>query len=377
MHVIPAFQPAVRYGGPVYSVAGLCHGLQANGIEVRVLTTDSAGPDERLDVETGRETEWQEIPVRYCRRDYPESVSFALLRALPEALRWADVVHLTGVYNFPTFPTLALCQIMDKPLVWSPRGALQRWGGSRRVMAKRVWNRLAILAGGGRAVFHATAEAERLESGPAFASCQWRIVPNGVTVLPARPRIADREAFRILSIGRLDPKKGIEILLDAFRLLRDRHPAADIRLAIAGAGEPSYVSHLRSYSAGLGLDGVAKFHGFVDGTRKSDLFAESDVAVFPSHTENFGMVVAEALAHSVPVIVSPNMPWQDVESRGCGLCVNNDPSTVASALERIMTMDLPAMGAAGRSWMERDFSWAGRARAMAVVYQELLSGARR
>ena len=89
------------------------------------------------------------------------------LRLLPEV--WcAEVVHLTGVYSFPTIPTLIAAAMLRKPLVWSPRGALQRWAGSRRVAAKRLWEMACIPLAGRRTVLHVTSEQERMESQRSF-----------------------------------------------------------------------------------------------------------------------------------------------------------------------------------------------------------------
>ena len=68
------------------------------------------------------------------------SVSPTLMRLLPSYIQWADVVHLTGVYNFPTFPTIWRTRSLRRPLIWSPRGALQRWKGSSRIGAKKIWD---------------------------------------------------------------------------------------------------------------------------------------------------------------------------------------------------------------------------------------------
>jgi glycosyltransferase involved in cell wall biosynthesis len=110
----------------------------------------------------------------------------------------------------------------------------------------------------------------------------------------------------------------------------------------------------------------------VRGQAKADLFAASDLAVFPSHTENFAMVVAEALAHGIPVIASKGTPWSGVEAHGCGLWVENDPATLAAAIARIRCMPLGEMGERGRRWMEEEFAWETVAREMLRLYGKLL-----
>ena len=122
----------------------------------------------------------------------------------------------------------------------------------------------------------------------------------------------------------------------------------------------------------LGLRERVSFVGEVRGQAKTDLFAASDLAVFPSHTENFAMVVAEAMAHGVPVVASKGTPWAGVEAHGCGLWVENDPATLAAAIERMSRMPLAEMGQRGRRWMEEEFAWETVAREMLRLYGKLV-----
>src|SRR5690242_6074311 len=130
LHVAPSFYPALTYGGPIHSVHFLCEALAHNGCELKVLTTNADGLSRVLSVPANREIRMDSgFTVRYCQRNFRHSVSAAFVRALPEHVRWADVVHLTAIYSFPVIPTLLAARTLHKPLVWSPRGALQRWQG--------------------------------------------------------------------------------------------------------------------------------------------------------------------------------------------------------------------------------------------------------
>lgn len=374
VHIVPSFRPAYRYGGTTESVYELCRHLAAIGIEVRVLTTDANGPDAVLDVDTEEEIRLADgFGVRYCRRTLPESVSVAMLRALPECVRWADLVHLHAVYSFPTIPTLLVCRLAGKPLVWSPHGALQRWAGSTRVMLKRVWERVCRLVAPASLILHVTSEAEARESAPRFPGAQVAVVPSGVTIPGEIEREAPCGALRLLYLGRLHPKKGVENLLGALRHLESEAGPA-CTLTIAGGGEPAYTASLLGLVRQLGLSDRVEMVGEVYGEAKARLFARSDVVVVPSYTENFAMVVAEALAHGVPVIASRGTPWARLEEVGAGLWVDNDPESLAAAILRMSRLPVREMGERGRIWMLREFSWEGRAREMAALYTRLLTG---
>ena len=96
-----------------------------------------------LDAEKDKEVPFEEgFRVRYCHRRLRHSVSAELVRLLAQYIRWADIVHLTGVYNFPTFPTLFYCRVLKKPVVSPPRGGLQYWEGSSRRTLKAIWESL-------------------------------------------------------------------------------------------------------------------------------------------------------------------------------------------------------------------------------------------
>ena len=368
LHVVPSFLPAYSYGGPIRSTFELCRNVVELGCEVRVLTTDADGLDRVLDVDKNKEVQLPEgFRVRYCPRRQRHSVSPTLMRLLPTYMRWADVVHLTGVYNFPTFPTIFWGRLLHKPLIWSPRGALQRWEGSSRIGIKGIWDFLWYhTADRVELTMHVTSEQESRETLARFPKLCMATIPNGVDVPDDLNRIERNEELRLLFIGRLDPKKGIEALLKACTLVDSAPPW---RLAIAGWGAPEYVSQLKEQIQALGLSGQVEMLGAVLSNEKKELFERSDVALVPSYTENFAIVVAEALAHGVPVIASKGTPWSRLEEMRCGLWVNNDPESFADAIRSISTMPLPDMGRRGREWMQSEFSWRSVTNQMLALYQ--------
>jgi len=372
LHVTPYYAPAWCYGGIVEAVFQLTRHLAGAGACIRVLTTDAEGEHRRLPPQSRAQYSGTPgVEAIYCPRRAAKSVAPAMLARLPAMVRWADIVHLHAVYSFPTFPTLAYARMLDRPVVWTPRGALQRWKGSRRVALKSLWEKISEGIAPRRLALHLTSEDEARECADRFPSAARIIVPNGVEIPERAARLESVDKIRIGFIGRLDPKKGIENLLDACVLLAERQSLA-FSLAIAGSGAPAYERKLSERVAALSARIDILMSGEVRGDAKERWFASRDVVVVPSYTENFANVIAEALAREAPVIASHGTPWAELETHGCGLWVANDAASIAAALERIAVMPRAAMGARGRAWMIDQFSWERCARDMMRCYDDLL-----
>src|ERR1700730_7487909 len=265
-------------------------------------------------------------------------------------------------------PPFFWARLLKKPLIWSPRGALQRWEGSSRIGPKAVWDFLWYhTADRVELTMHVTSEQESSETLARFRKLRMAMIPNGVDAPVDLNRVERNGTLRMLFIGRLDPKKGIEALLKACSLVDTAPPW---RLAIAGWGPPDYVSQLKDQIHALGLSGRVAMLGPVLSDAKKGLFECSDVALVPSYTENFAIVAAEALAHGVPVIASKGTPWSRLEEMRCGLWVDNDPESLADAIRSISTMPLPDMGRRGREWMQNEFSWRSVTNQMLALYDQ-------
>ena len=374
LHVSPSFYPATYWGGPLYSAHQLCDSLsQTQEIVLRVLTTDSNGvsKEDRIPVDSFPTKGEHGYEIYYCRRDWGASFSTRLLRELPRMVRWADVVHLTAVYSAATIPTLILCKVLRKPVVWSPRGSLQRWEGSSRPRLKRLWEFTCnYLCDRERVTLHFTSDKEMAESAGKIQRASVVVIPNGVDSVeqPKHYSSEKSKSLQLLYLGRLDRIKGIENLLTAMK-----EADGPVTLSICGKGNNGYAHSLKALADKLGLAEQVRFEGHVTGQEKIKCFERSDVFVMPSHNESFGLSAAEALSHGLPVIVSKGTPWSEVEREGCGLWVDNNPQSLAQAINRIRQMPLQEMGSRGREWMAREFSWNVVAGKMFKVYEGLAS----
>jgi glycosyltransferase involved in cell wall biosynthesis len=359
LHVTPAFFPATHYGGPIFSTHALANALaHRTDIILRVLTTDAAGPVSTVDAQINPVVFPAGYEVYYAARIGRGTFSFELFCNLWKMVRWSDVIQLTGVYSSPTIPTLLFARLLKKPVVWSPRGSLlatEQWRAAPRRHFKWVWERVCRLVMPRKTILHVTSEAEKVASLKRLSHSYAAIVTNGAMVpdvLPAKIWRPNNE-LRLMFIGRLHPVKGIDNLLEALRSLDN------VTLDIYGEGELSYVAKLRE--AASAIPNRISFHGHVDGAEKTVAFFNADICVLPSYSENFGVSVAEALAHGVPVIASTGTPWQSVETHGCGLFVSNSAECLAAAIQKMQLADLQGAGERGREFMKQQFSWTKKA----------------
>lgn len=365
LHIVPTFYPATYWGGPIWSTKAICDGIAAlPDVELRVLTSDAAGPaiSDRVTPAT------LPYPVHYARRVAGHCIAPDLLARLPRAIHWADLVHVTGTYNMPTLPAFVLARVLGKPLVWSPRGALQAtedWAESPHLHIKHGFEYLANILRPRDTVLHVTAAQEARQSVRRLQRIARAVIPNAVDIpvdLPRRQR--DGSDCRLMFLSRLHPKKGLEALFDAMTRLPSR-----FTLDIYGTGDATYQRMLQ-LRANLS-NGRIRMHGHVEGRAKAAAFAEADLFVLPSHSENFGIVVAEALAHRVPVLTTQRTPWQDVERHGCGRCIDLPHSDLAAEIAALAEHDLLQMGVRGRAWVRRDFSTAAMVAAFEGLYRDL------
>ena len=285
------------------------------------------------------------------------------------------VVDVQGLWTYSSLANVRHHRRHGTPYVVTPHGMLDPWARARsrwKKRAVRLWFEDAHL--GHAACLRATAEMEAEHFRSMGLTNPIAIVPNGVDVpehLPPRPR-GDRR--RLLFLSRIHPKKGLPHLLRAWARLEAERP--DWELVIAGPDEVGHTAEMQRLARSLNL-GRVTFHDAVHGAEKSALYRSADVFVLPTHAENFGLVIAEALAHAVPVITTRNAPWSGLTDHRCGWWIDLDDRPLGAALTEATVLPratLEAMGARGRAWMQRDFGWDGVAERMLEVYDTVAHG---
>jgi glycosyltransferase involved in cell wall biosynthesis len=300
--------------------------------------------------------------------------SRSLKRAVMAAAQKGHVLHSNGLWRLPNvYPGWAASRT-GAPLVVSPHGmlgpgALQFSSGRKRLFAALVQNRALEAV----TCFHATSEKE-IEDIQAYGlRAPVALIANGIDV----PDAALEDAYsqetprrrELLYLGRVHPKKGLDRLVAAWAHVEARFPDWDLR--IVGPSEIGHGEELRAQAQGLGL-GRVRFYDGLYGDDKSLAYRDADLFVLPTLDENFGMVVAESLANGTPVVCTKGAPWKGLGAHGCGWWINHGVDPLTAALSEAMArprVELKRMGARGRDWMIRDFSWGRIAADMERLYR--------
>lgn len=333
LHVIPSIGPL--RGGPSVALGVIARALRDAGVQVDVATTND-NDTELLDVPIGEPVDEQGVRYWYfARTAHPYTTSAGLARWLQLNVGNYDVVHAHALFSFSTSAAAGAARKRRVPYVVRPLGTLARYGMQQHSLLKQLsWLMLERRILRHAAAVHFTSEAEREE---AERLGRWRsvVVPLGV-MTPAqvhRP-VADPEHPVYLFLSRIHPKKRIELLLQAFWLVRESVPGA--ALVIAGAGAGDHVRTLEKLAADLGIAPHVRWAGHVTGPARTELLEQANAFVLPSVNENFGLAPVEALAAGVPVVLTPGVAiHREVEAYEAGIIADDTVAALADALLRI------------------------------------------
>lgn len=377
LHVVPTYLPAVRYGGPIYSVHALCRALAERGHDVHVYTTNVDGPGVS-NVPIGGAVLIDGVSVRYfpCgwgRRLYR---SPRMIQALNSNVRAFDTLHLHSVYLWPTLAAARIARRTNVPYVLAPRGMLvgELIARKSRIL-KTAWMMLFERTNvAGAAAIHVTSELEReelLKLG--FSPQRIVVVANGIDVpdtFKSLSRRIDLGRPVVLSLGRINWKKGLDRLIAAMVYVRDAN------LLIAGNDEENYQPRLETMVRELGLANRVRFLGPVRDEEKWNLMRSATVFALPSYSENFGIAALEAMACGCPVAITANVGLaQAIDEAGAGIIVSGEAEDIGTKISQLLTDPVRrnAMGEAGRKLADRDFSWPRIAERMEQAYFSLLN----
>jgi glycosyltransferase involved in cell wall biosynthesis len=338
LHIIASLDEST--GGPARSVPQTCVELAKLGVEIEIICQ----PHPKS----------VKIPV------LPNlTVRFLNLRELYRFGRKLDrsatnLIHLQHIWH----PYIALmaraARKKNIPYIITPRGMLEPW-----IMARNTWKKkLAMTLYQHRdlrkaALLHVTCEEEKQHIRKLGFKQEIAVIPNGLDLSQVPKAKEDYGTQKVVFLSRIHPKKGIELLLRAWRQLN----TACWTLEIAGYGDPAYIEQIREQITRYQLRNV-KLVGPQYGEAKWDFLKSADLLVLPTWSENFGIVVAEALAVGVPVITTTGTPWQELETHHCGWWIDLTIENLVKSLTQAINtkpLQLKELGSNGIKLIENEY----------------------
>jgi glycosyltransferase involved in cell wall biosynthesis len=377
------YSPGVRLelGGVVRAVLDWCIVLAARGHDVTLVTFDS--PDIPYD--------WNGQPGKPKVVFPPEAYWPNFLVPQKTVRVWRDILadgggvaHLHTPWTASNLQMAHAARKLGIPYVVSIHGMLDDWA-----MQQRGWKKRMFLQTGGRKYLcaadrlHFTAAAEQMQARKWVDDSNAVVLPYLVDLAPFQPLPGKQIAQarfpvlagpepKLLFLSRLHEKKGVDLLIEAAGILRGK--GIKFKLIIAGSGSPDYQALLKRLTQRLNLTDVVKFLGLVTGVEKISLYQAADIFILPTHQENFGLVLIEALAAGTPVVTTRGTDiWQDIAAAG-GSVIGNSPDVLAAELQRLLENreSLPALGERGRQWVLENLNTETLARGYEKMYSGML-----
>ncbi len=387
LHVIPSL--SARIGGPAVSVVEASLALRAQGVESVIFATDSAEPPTcrkpsrvtAADLPDGAgQLDVRLLPVRW---PYRLAYSPALRQALKSEVARCDVIHIHMLFLHPPFAAYRETVRSGVPYVVSPCGALdphlRRRSRAVKAVNNLLWHRAMLDRAA--AIHYKTPEEAQLAAGLGFAA-PTGVAPNGIRwdrfqTLPPAERFRWRylggdEGPVVLYLGRLSHKKGLDILVRAFALVHGSTP--DAWLVIAGPDDEGLTKPLENLARREGVADRVVFTGMLRGDDKLAALAAASVWALPSHTENFGVAVVEAMAAGLATVISPAVNLSSaVQSADAGVVADLTPGAFASAIAALLRDEArrDTLGERARVFARR-YDWSAVAPRWAEMYERAI-----
>jgi glycosyltransferase involved in cell wall biosynthesis len=363
-------------GGPTRTATALCAELGRLGVAVDLFS--QAGPTDGHDdgdvipaADLVRTTLVKGYHLHWLRMSYAPSLGVSLREC--GQLNKHSVFHDHGLW-LPNNHTIAsVARQTSIPLIISPRGMLEPWALTYRAWKKRLaWHLYQKRDLNLAALLHATSEREAENFRRLGLRKPVAVITNGTELPEWRDLTYPKGTVRkILFLSRIHPVKGLLNLVQAWKVLRPK----GWKMVIAGPDEGGHRQIVQSAIYQAGLQDDFELTGPVDGAEKEALYRSADVFVLPTFTENFGLVIAEALACGIPVITTKGAPWEGLLTHRCGWWIDIGVDPLVAALREATNLPpdtLHEMGQRGRVYVEQNFGWPGIAEQMLSVYRWVL-----
>ena len=384
LQIIPSI--SLIYGGPSQMVLGLAPALAKAGVEVTILTTDSNGDNGQkpLDVPLNIPIKQDGYEVIYFRcapfRRYKFSID--LLKFLKNNAQYFDIAHIHALFSPISSAAAIVCRQQSLPYILRPLGTLDPSDLRKKEQLKQLY--VALLERrnlAGASGIHFTSEQEAKISSRFGVSTKDLVIPLGV-IPPENNTENIRNKFGIdndkpviLFMSRIDPKKGLELLIPALQKLSIQ--GLDFHFVLAGTNpqDPIYEQKIRSEIENSQLKSHTTITGFVTGEAKISLLQTADLFVLPSYYENFGIAVAEAMVAGTPVVISDQVHiYQQVLDSESGWVGTTDVESIVRLLTTALSnlQECQRRGLNAQKYALQHFSWDAITQQVIQAYREIV-----
>ncbi|MDJ0734448.1 MAG: glycosyltransferase [Nostocaceae cyanobacterium] len=380
-HVVASINENI--GGPAYSVTNLAQALSGEGIDSHLFTLDYQNRGQQVPTSNVKIHSYPATQIAKFFRGFQPSASYALQQLASTEL---DLIHNHGLWMFPNLYARQAATKNNLPLLISPRGMLEAWSLKNSWFKKLpAWFLYEQQNLQKAIVFHGTSKEEVNSIRKLNFSQPIALIPNGVS-LPDLSKQPNREILLqyfpeltdkkwLLFLSRIHPKKGLDNLMRTWSKIANEF--SDWHLIIAGPDSSGYQKKLEILTKDLKLETSVTFTGMLSGKIKASALRNADLFVLPTHSENFGIAIAESLAYEVPVVTTKEAPWEDLVKYGCGWWIEDNQKSLEIALREGMQLSdiqRKEMGRKGRIMVEKKYSWSTIAQEMSRVYYWILHG---
>lgn len=386
----PSMHP--RQGGPPRIVYGTALALARAGVDVEIATIGFPGEDAETIATWPRLAE-AGVTLRIFPIGFPHVIgrSGELVRFLKEQGAAYDLLHIHCIWETGLADAAAAFRAMGKPVLVSCHGMLDRWQMQRsawkKTLAQRFLGTGAMLREADALLYGSEDEAG--EARPLGFPSRVAIMPNGVDMGASDGTAEGRERLlarfpeiggwtrTVLFFSRLHPKKGLDLLVEAFGRVHRDFPGIGL-LAAAIAQDEDYGARIRARIAELQPMNVVLVTES-GGLKAPEAFAVADIFCLPSHQEGFSMAILEAASAGLPELITDKCHIPEIQEEGAGFVVDDTVDAIEQGLRRLLAMDdasLTEMGANGRRLIAERFTWDKIAERLIVAYGEAIAGKR-
>ncbi|MBH8574632.1 glycosyltransferase [Nostocaceae cyanobacterium CENA369] len=387
LQIVPSI--SLIYGGPSQMLLGLAPALAKEDVEVTILTTDSNGDSgqQPLDVPLNRPIKQDGYEIIYFRcapfRRYKFSLD--LLKWLKLHAREFDVAHIHALFSPISSAAATVCRQQKLPYILRPLGTLDPADLRKKKLLKQFYVDILERRNlAGAAAIHFTSDQEAKISERFGVATQDLVIPLGVIPLGrdsreslVRGKLGIPEGVPlVLFMSRIDPKKGLNLLIPALEKLLAIGSKFHFVLAGTNPQDPDYESKIKSQIENSPLRSHTTITGFVSGELKASLLQTADLFVLPSYYENFGIAVAEAMVASVPVVISDQVHiYQQVRDSQSGWVGATDVQALFELLREALQnpQECQRRGLNAQKYALEHFSWDAIARQIIQAYQAILA----